>query len=77
MGADGLQGSCPWRELLIVLCYLPSFLSQCLNGFCWFIYLLSDQDELCFDWSVEERLFLQAKLLYYFSLGTVGLAYRK
>ena len=28
----------------------------------------SDQDDMCFDWSMEEELFIQARLLcYYFS----------
>ena len=41
------------------------------------LYIYSgDQDDMCFDWSMEEGLFFQAKRLCYY-LGTVGLAYRK
>lgn len=39
-GSRWATGLLSLRELLIVLCYSPSFLSQCLNGLCWFIYLL-------------------------------------
>ena len=41
------------------------------------LYIYSgDQDDMCFDWSMEEGLFFQANRLCYY-LGTVGLTYRK